>query len=111
MYFQTVSVTWRPTLEKLRDIDLSLYGRATVLNTFSLSKVYYIAQVLAILPYHMKQFENDIWKFLWRDKHHLVKKTVCIAPISAGGTQRPPYILPLDSYTSTAASTDVNYRK
>ena len=55
-YFKTVSINWRLILEKVRSIlavwkrrDMSLYGRATVLNTFELSKVYYTAHVLTIL--------------------------------------------------------------
>ena len=69
--------------------DMSLYGRATVLNTFALSKVYYAAHVLTILPYHLGQLEADIWNFLWRDKNHLVRKTICIAPVTSGGPTVP----------------------
>ena len=95
-YFKTVSIHWRLILEKVRGIlavwkrrDMSLYGRATVLNTFALSKVYYAAHVLTILPYHLGQLEADIWNFLWRDKNHLVRKTVCIAPVTSGGLTVP----------------------
>ena len=95
-YFKTVSINWRLILEKVRGIvavwkrrDMSLHGRATVLNTFALSKVYYAAHVLTILPYHLGQLEADIWNFLWRDKNHLVRKTVCIEPVTSGGLTVP----------------------
>ena len=60
-----------------------------VLNTFALSKVYYAAHALTILPYHLGQLEADIWNFLWRDKNHLVRKTVCIAQVMSGGLTVP----------------------
>ena len=45
-YFKTVSIKWRLIVEKVRGIlavwrrrDMSMYRRATVLDTFALSKV------------------------------------------------------------------------
>ena len=82
-------IPFRGILAVWKRRDMPLYGRATVLNTFALSKVYYAAHIPTILPYHLGQLEADIWNFLWRDKNHLVRKTVCIAPVTSGGLTVP----------------------
>ena len=50
----------------MRKRDLSIAGRATVISTFDLSKVYYTARVFT-MPYHyFQELDQILWRFLSR---------------------------------------------
>lgn len=95
-YFNTVFTNWRDILQKLKAVlavwkkrDMSLYGRASVLKRFALSKVYYAAHVFTMPQYVVKQFEKEIWSFVWKERQPLVKRGVCISPTDCGGLGVP----------------------
>ena len=54
--------------------DLSLKGRAVILNASILSKIWYQATILGILKKYVDQLQVLINKFMWNEKMVLIKK-------------------------------------
>ena len=66
-----------------------MHGRAKVISVFALSKVYYTARILTMTVLYAREFERDIWSFIWDDRQPLVKRSVCIGPVAKGGLNVP----------------------
>lgn len=77
------------TLGIWKNRDLSYSGRAKVVSTFTLMKLFYVCHTFSMPLTTMRQFEDIIWNFLWRDYTPLVKRSVCISLHSRGGLGMP----------------------
>lgn len=95
-YYDDMTENWAIVLQRLRKTlavwqrrDLSYLGRAKVLSTYALSKIYYIAHTFTMPRLTMQQFQDVIWDFLWKNTPPLVKKSVCVSRQREGGLGMP----------------------
>ena len=95
-YYESMKENWSMVLEKLKktlDIwksqDLSYLGRAHVLSTYALSKIYYTAHTYTMPHQTLQQFQDIIWDFLWIKTPPLIKRLVCISRSRDGGLGMP----------------------
>ena len=64
---------------------LSIKGRALVLNTLALSKIWYTATVLPMPKAFSKKMEARMALFLWKDKGHYLSRFTLNKPLNQGG--------------------------
>ena len=89
----TINHNWRTVLNKLaaklaklRYRSLSLRGKAIILNTLALSKVWFIAGFLHMPAWALKALEKQIFAFLWDDKKmEPIKRKTLYLPTNLGG--------------------------
>ena len=80
-YEETVKKTWEKVMIgfskvvyswSTRNLD-TLSQRAEVAKTFSLSKLYYVAQVLPLNEKYRKQIETSLSNFIFKGRHEKLK--------------------------------------
>lgn len=83
---------WDPIVEKIvntlklwRMRNLTIYGRACIIQTLALSKVWYVGSVLTPPTNIIDKIEKEITNFLWRGKHHLINREIVRLPKTQGG--------------------------
>ena len=89
----TINYNWRTVisklkskLAKLRYRTLSLRGKATILNTLALSKVWFLASLLHIPKWALTMIEKQIFAFLWDNKKmEPIKRKTLYLPTELGG--------------------------
>ena len=73
------------TLNLWKPRDLSLRGKALIINQLAASKLWYIATIYPLPEWANKQITAAIWNFFNRDKPQQVKRAVCELPRDQGG--------------------------
>ena len=83
---------WRPrltaienTLNAWRARHLSYRGRALVINALGLSRIWYLASVIPVPDWVVRELNSLVFKFFWKGKVDLVARTVVVQPCCAGG--------------------------
>ena len=83
---------WRTKLDKLSSVldrwkqrDLSFIGRAMILNTLGLSRLWHVSKVLSAPTWVSDSLKKIIWPFIWKGKMECVSRQRCCAPLSLGG--------------------------
>jgi len=83
---------WSPKLAKLekslnvwRTRELSLIGKALIINTIGASRFWYAARVLPVPKWVVLQYEKLVWAFIWKTKVQPVARKTMIGPIQEGG--------------------------
>lgn len=65
--------------------DISLTGRVLLVKAQGLSRLVYTAQVLDINPSLIKMIDTKLFKFIWKNKSHYIKKeNICRSKIDGG---------------------------
>ena len=90
---QTQNFNWTKVLTKLESSfdhlkfrHLSLKGKVVLLNSTTLSKVWYLATVLPMPAWALKRLERLIFRFLWGDTGpEPIKRQTLYLPIARGG--------------------------
>ncbi len=65
--------------------DLSLKGRILLSKAEGLSRLVYTAFALDVLQSVIKEVDTFLFKFIWKNRPHYLKKTVLCNPIEDGG--------------------------
>lgn len=68
------------------NLNLTIWGRATIANTFILSKLWYLLQIQDIELFHMKKIKNIIHSFLCKEsKINMIKYSILTEKQEFGG--------------------------
>ena len=65
--------------------DMTIFGRACIVNTIGLSQFLYLATVIDFSEEKIKTINQLVSKFIWRGRKPKVKKKTLINGISEGG--------------------------
>ena len=90
---QTTNYNWKNVIDKLKrktDIlktrSLSLRGKVILLNSVTLSKIWYLSSVIPMPNWALKTIEKIIFKFIWGDTgNEPIKRQTLYLPIHKGG--------------------------
>ncbi len=87
-----IDKNYRERIDKLRNVlniwhqrRLSLKGKITVLWSIALPQVLYVTSILYTPKWVTDEISDILFKFLWSNKKHHVKKETIIANVSHGG--------------------------
>lgn len=83
---------WRPRIDAVqkcldswRSRSLSYRGRALVINALALSRVWYVASLVPMPPWALRELNTIIFKFFWGGKRDLVARDVLVHSQEEGG--------------------------
>jgi len=78
---------WRPRivavenlLSSWRQRQLSFRGRALMINALALSRVWYVASLIHMLAWVLKELNSLAFNFFWKGKRDLVSRSVVVQP-------------------------------
>ena len=77
------------TLSRWKCRDLSLTGKVLIIKCYAVSQFLYIAHLLPFPKHRIKEFEREIYAFLWNGKTHKVKMNTVIQDYCKGGQTMP----------------------
>ena len=84
--------TWEKPVAKLehrlsswQGRQLSLQGKATVINVLALSQIWHLCHVFPIPEWANKRITKAVWSFFWSGKKDLVARATVCLPKSQGG--------------------------
>ena len=87
---------WEEKIQKINNIigawchrDLSLKGRALLINSLLTSTLWYNVTSLAVPSWAISQIEQAIYGFFWKDKQPLVNRDILALPLREGGFNIP----------------------
>ena len=87
---------WEAKLQKINRIigawrhrDLSLKGRALLINTLLTSTLWYNVTSLPVPPWASAQIEQAIYSFFWNYKRPMVNRDILALPLKEGGFNIP----------------------
>ena len=72
-------------LNSWRQRNLSYRGRSLINNALALSRIWYVASLVYIPGWVLRELNSLIFKFFWKGKRDLVARTVVSQPYNAGG--------------------------
>ena len=64
---------------------MSYRGRALVINALGLSHIWYLASVIPVPDWVVRELNSLVFKFFWKGKVDLVAQSVVVQPCCAGG--------------------------
>ena len=64
---------------------MSYRGRALVISALGLSRIWYLASVIPVPDWVVRELNSLVFKFFWKGKVDLVARTVVVQPCCAGG--------------------------
>ena len=83
---------WRPRIDAVervlnswRSRSLSFRGKALVVNALALSRVWYVASLVHMPPWVLKELSLLVFSFFWSGKRELVSRSVVAQPSLFGG--------------------------
>ena len=83
---------WRPRIDAVervlnswRSRSLSFRGKALVVNALALSRVWYVASLVHMPPWVLKELSSLAFSFFWSGKRDLVSRSVVVQSSLFGG--------------------------
>jgi len=83
---------WRPRISAVENVvaswrqrQLSHRGRALVINALALSRVWYVASLVHMPPWVLKELNTLVFNVFWKGKRDLVARSVVVQPTLFGG--------------------------
>ena len=83
---------WNPRLKSFRNVlnswrqrSLSFQGKALIANALALSGLWYVASILPVPDWVIKEINTVLFDFFWSGKKDLVARNVVVQPRSSGG--------------------------
>ena len=79
------------TIKIWENLNLNFTEKTTILNTYIISKILYVARMIDIPKEHIMNINKLIYKFYWHDigKHELIKRNTLIQAKEQGGLKIP----------------------
>ena len=91
---QRQKLNFLPKIQKTKSIlnmwlqrDLSIYGRVLLMKAEGISRFVYPALSLSVDGLYCKEINNAFVKFIWKNRHHYLKKEVMQAKRADGGLE------------------------
>ena len=91
-FLHTHNFNWTIQIQKLKVAlgrwkgrHLSLKGRALVINTIALSKIWYLGSIIPAYNKQYKLINQVIFDYLWHGMLCQIKNDICFLPCSSGG--------------------------
>ncbi|CAC5391798.1 unnamed protein product [Mytilus coruscus] len=98
-------LNWKDKIKKIKTIlffwnkrDLTLPGRATVLTSLIMSRLYYTVTVCPLPEKVKNEIRLIVIKFLWQNKSHLVKYQSVVGTKLEGGLNIPDIFLKMQAF-------------
>ena len=83
---------WRPRIDAVHNVlaswrqrTLSLQGRSLVINALALARVWYVASLIYMPPWALKELNSLVFGFLWKGRCELVARSCVTQPPLFGG--------------------------
>ena len=83
---------WRPritavdnVLKSWRARSLTFRGKSLVINALALSRIWYVASLIHMPPWVLRELSTLVFSFFWSGKRDLVSRSVVIQPSLLGG--------------------------
>ena len=83
---------WRPRLSAVENVLLSWHqralsfrGKALVINALALSRIWYVASLIHMPSWVLRELNSLVFKFFWKGKPDLVSRAVVVEPNCCGG--------------------------
>ena len=83
---------WRPRIKAVENVlaswrqrQLSYRGRDLVINALALSRVWYVASLVHMPSWVLKELNTLAFNFFWKGKRDLVSRSVVVQPTLFGG--------------------------
>ena len=83
---------WRPRIDAVENVllswrqrSLSFQGRALVVNALALARVWYVASLIHMPPWVLKELATLVFNFFWKGKRELVARSCVVQPSLFGG--------------------------
>jgi len=73
------------SFDQWRKRNITLVGRITIIKTFAISKIVYLATALECPSHYIKQINQVIFNFLWNGKRDKIKRNTMIMCREEGG--------------------------
>ena len=77
---------------------LTLFGKAKFCNIMSLSKLWYVGQVLNLPTAFLKRFNSEVFSFIWKDGPEYIKRKTMATPFAKGGANVTDISLKLSAF-------------
>ena len=85
-------MNWRPrivavknVLNSLRQRGLSFRGKALIVNALALAWIWYVASLIHLPVWALRELASLVFSFFWKGKPDLVARKVVYQPTSIGG--------------------------
>ena len=78
--------------------SLTIFGKAKVANVMSLSKLWYVGQVLNLPIVFLKDFNSTLYSFVWSGGPEYIRRATMIAPEVVGGANVSDIALKLSAF-------------
>ena len=72
-------------LKSWRARSLSFRGKSLVINALALSRIWYVASLIHMPPWVLRELSSLVFSFFWSGKRDLVSRPVVIQPSVLGG--------------------------
>ena len=83
---------WRPRISAVDNVfkswrarSLSFCGKSLVINALALSRIWYVASLVHMPPWVLRELSILVFSFFWSGKRELVSRSVVIQPSLLGG--------------------------
>ena len=73
------------TLNSWRQRHLSYRGRALIINALALSRIWYVASLVHMPDWVLRELNTLVFNFFWKGKNDLVTTSVVCQPFLFGG--------------------------
>jgi hypothetical protein len=101
-------ITWERKIEGLNQLmaelgyrkSLTFAGRVLVCRTLILSRIWYVATVVAPSPAQVKLIQNKVWKFIFGKSCIHPSRPVALLPRKCGGINAPNVLWEIQTYSA-----------
>ena len=90
--FASEEDNWRPRISAVQNVlsswcqrSLSFRGKALVINALALSRIWYVASVVHMPSWVLRELNHSVFQFFYNGKPDLVTRDVIVQPPSCGG--------------------------
>jgi len=102
------NITWERKINGLNQIlaemgsrkSLTYAGRVLVCKTLILSRIWYVATVIAPSPSQIKQLQSMVWKFIFGKSCIHPSRPVALLPKKCGGISAPDVLWEIKTYSA-----------
>ncbi len=99
------NLNWKDKIKRIKTIlffwnkrNLTLHGRAVVISSLLMSRLYYTLTVCPLPEYIKNEIRLIVMRFLWQGKSHLVKYQSIIGEKIVGGLNIPDIFLKMQAF-------------